>query len=357
MAQIIHPLPDDLIKPQVLDPDGSFIKIKPGEAFRKIRKTIEQQAVWLDGSYAFAMSFYSWLKIQTSREYPIKDYESSRMNRHAFRQLNARLWIAVRDYHPLLTKAPGNPWLKLFYPERPHFLMQFSDFLGMNGAWQWYEKGIKYPVLDEALHPFYGVYFPTRFEHLLLLDKWLASQPVFTRALDIGAGCGVLSFLLMKHSAQQVHATDINPNAIYGLKHELERNDAGHKLFAEQSSFTGSFIPQDGDIIVFNPPWIPAVAEAGIDWAMYYSPGFFEGFFSEAHQKMRPGSKLVLLFSNFARVAGITSENPIAHELKSGGRFRLVEKIEMPVHQIPSQRKNWLSVIRSKENVELWVLE
>jgi predicted RNA methylase len=357
MAQIEYPLPVDLIKPAILDPDGSIVRINAGETFRKIRKTMEQQAVWLDGSYAFAMSFYSWLKTQVSREYPITDYESSRINRHAFRQLNAKLWIAVKNHHPGLAKAPGNPWLKLFYPNNLHFLMQFSDFLGMNGAWQWYQKGVKFPVLDEALFPFYGVYFPTRFEHLILFDKWLASRPAFTRGLDVGAGCGVLSYLLMKHGANEVHATDINPNAIFGLKQQHQRRNTGLKLLAEQASFTGSFIPQTGDLLVFNPPWIPAPAEAGLDWAMYYTSGFFESFFSEACQKMKSGSKLVLLFSNFARVAGITTEHPIEQELATGGRFRLVEKLKMPVHQAPSPRKSWLSTIRRKERVELWVVE
>ncbi|WP_205727987.1 hypothetical protein [Flammeovirga pectinis] len=51
--------------------------------------------------------------------------------------------------------------------------MALHDVQGLNSAWQWNKKGIVLPVLRNKVHPYYGVYFPTRFDHLILFDNWL----------------------------------------------------------------------------------------------------------------------------------------------------------------------------------------
>jgi hypothetical protein len=351
-------LPDNLLKPEIFPLSLNPYCVNPGVPFRKIYTFLKQgKNVCLTGTYGFALGFYSWLKKQNNNNFPVKDYQTSRVNREALRLLNKNLFIGVEQHYANLEKAPDNPWLRVLYPEQNEFLIRFSDFLGMNGAWQWYHKGIQFPVLENKVHPFYGVYFPTRHEHLTLFDNWLTKNTGFTKALDIGTGCGVLSLMMLKHGIPFVHATDVNPNAVYSTSLEYEKRGLQSKTVIEQAAFTGSFESAGKDLIVFNPPWIPAQTATEMDSATYFEPGFFEAVFDQLYASSVPGSTLAILFSNFARVAGISNEHPIEEEIKNKTRFLLIEKVDAPVVQPPSSRKSWLSKIRQKEKVELWVMK
>lgn len=350
--------PGDLIRPEIYPVSVADALVSSGVQFREILQMLHKgRNICLTGTYAFALSFYSWLRQQNSKHNPATDYSSSRTNREAFRLFNTKLFIRILHHAVNLVKAPSNPWLKTFYAGQDDFLMRFSDFLGMNGAWQWYRRGIRFPTLDDLVHPFYGVYFPTRHEHLLLFEKWLSSNHSFERGIDIGTGCGVLALMMLKHGIPFVHATDINPNAVYSAGSEIQKRNLSGRCVIERAALSGSFEPGKNDLVVFNPPWIPEPPETSLDAATYYEPNFFESFFEHSHQKFEPKTTLVLLFSNFARVAGLSKSHPIEQELQQQKRFVLVEQFSRPVYQAPSDRKNWLAAIREKERVELWVLQ
>ncbi len=351
-------LPENLEKPGILLTKQELSPIAPGVPFRKIMGYLKDgKKVCFTGTFGFALSFYSWLKKRHNRRFPIKNYRDSRKNREQWYNLVQKLFFPVKNHTPALEKAPNNPWLKEFYPDTPEFFMGFSDFLGMNGAWQWYNKGIRFPVLHHPLHPFYGVYFPTRFEHLELFDQWLKKNRNFSGALDIGTGCGVLTFMMLKHGMAKVHATDINPHAIWSTSQDLRRQGVQDKVSLETAEFTGSFRPGPDDLLVFNPPWIPSRAEKTIDRASYYPPGFFESFFGEMEALCPGGTTLLILFSDFAQVAGITGDHPLENAIAKQTGFATVEKTVIPVRQPPSHRKSWIAEIRSKEKIELWVLK
>ena len=351
-------IPGNLTKPEMFNACGPFQRVLPGTKFSNIFNSLKNgEHLCLEGTFGFALTFYSWLKKQNQLKIPVKDYQSSRKNLDQFRSLTSNLMVRIHDHKATLEKAPEIPWLKDFYPEKKEFLIRFSDFLGMNGAWQWFSKGIKFPVLDQKVHPFYGVYFPTRHEHLLLFDNWLAKNTGFSKALDIGTGCGVLALMMLKHGIPFVHATDINPNAVYSATLEFEKRGLQSKTLIEQAPFTGSYEAGGRDLIVFNPPWIPAQVATELDQATYYEPGFFDQFFAQVQKIMNPETTLAILFSDFAKVAGITNEHPIENEIQNKSRFVLTQKLQVPVRQKPSVRKNWLAEIRQHESVELWMLK
>jgi len=354
----LQAIPDGLLKPEIFPSKGKTLYVSPGTPFRKIIALLgHSKTVCLTGTYAFVLTFYSWLKKQNNLKFTIKDYNSSCENRKNLGKLTENMMIRVTHHRVTLEKAPTVPWLQDFYPEHNDFLIRFVDFLGMNGSWQWFHNGIQLPVLDEKVHPFYGVYFPTRHEHLLLFDKWLKENNSFTKALDIGTGCGVLALMMLKHGISCIHATDINPNAVYSTKLEFGRRGLLSQTIVDLAALGGSYAPDGSDLIVFNPPWIPVKTATGLDLATCYIPGFFEDFLTWAHQTMKSDTTLVLLFSNFARSAGIIGQHPIEDEIKHNSRFLPVEKLEAPVTQKPSARKNWLDQIRQREQVELWVLK
>ncbi len=350
--------PDKIIKPEFFSSSTQVVKIEPGTPFRVIKRKITQNhKICFTHSFAFAMSFYSWLKKQNNIKNAAKDYKSFRNNRDNLKRWCTNIFIPVKNHKVALEKAPAQPWLKEFYSDSDAFMMRLSDFLGLNGAYQWYKKGIQYPVINHPVHPFYGVYFPTRFEHLSLFDRWLVEQKHIENAIDIGTGCGVLALIMSKYNIRHIKATDINYNAVFSTSMEVSRRGLSRQIEVQVSHFTGNSQEQKYALIVFNPPWIPALTDSYIDKAVYYEPGFFENFFTHIYNKMHKDSLLVILFSDFAHVAGISDVNPIIQELENNNRFFLKEKRQASVKQKASRKKNWLAEIRYQEKLSLWVLK
>jgi hypothetical protein len=347
----------NLEKPQIYN---FFAETKPFTASSNNRQVLTElrkgQKFCFEGTWGTGMAFYSWLKKRVQSRFPATDYKSSRIQREKMNALTENLFLPIKNHEPALTKAPGNPWLKEFYPKEKEFMMRFTDYLGMNGARQWHEKGIQFPGLNHKVHPFYGTYFPTRTEHLELFDKWLSGQKEIKNATDMGTGCGVLTFYMLKHGIRNIIATDINPNSLYSLEQDLERTGMQTHVKLMQTSFFDEFENNQPDLIAFNPPWIPMETHTNIDKAMYYESGFFEDFFKQAYDKIPGSGRLVILFSTFARAAGISQEHPVEQELQTGCRFSLKEKFQINIQQKASPRKDWLSQIRMQEEAELWVL-
>ena len=309
-----------------------------------------------EGTYGTAMAFYSWLKKQINQIHPIIGYESSRVNRDMLRELCQRIFVRVVNAQVDLVNAPSIPWLAEFYPNLTAFYLPFTDILGINGAWQWYNIGISYPKLQHKVHPYYGVYFPTRTEHLVLFDEWVQQSMPINNAMDLGTGCGVLSFYMLKHGISNVLATDINSNAIRSVEFDLKKQGNSQQLNLLQTDLFTDVDTSELDLVVFNPPWIPDKTSSSIDLAMYYDGDFFERFFQSAYEVLPKGCRLVILFSTFAQAAGLSVEHPILRELNTHKRYTLVNYIQSPVTQKPSNRKNWLEEIRRNEQVELWEL-
>ena len=354
-------LPHDIIKPLIRLPGDWYAEVKPGTPFRDILNLIKRgQNICITGTYGFAMSFYAWLKKYIATRYPVHDYLSSRHSRSALYELQTRIWLRFKNRLPELINSPENHWITEFYPESDDFLMTFSDFLGMNGARQWFEKGIQYPVISHRVHPFYGTYFPSRYDHLVLFDRWLSANKNYDLAVDIGSGCGILSFIMRKHGIQSIHATDINPNAVYSFRQDIKRlpDKKAENLFVEQAHLLGSFVPRAGNLIVFNPPWIPGPAEKALEQATYYDDGFFDRFFDEMSSACPVGTDILLLFSNFAIVAGLTNNHPIENALnKHKSQFQLIAFHKEKLSQKPSKKKSWLRALREKEEIELFVIK
>ncbi|TVR43206.1 MAG: hypothetical protein EA394_01630 [Bacteroidia bacterium] len=354
-------IPGDLIRPAIRTAADGMREVKPGTPFRQIKKILDSgYNCYLTGTYGFALSVHSWLKKESLKLIPIVDYAAWRQHKQILHEYQSRVWIKISKGRPNIHKAPQNPWLSEFFSGYDDFFMGFADFLGMNGARQWYERGIQYPVVNHRLFPFYGVYFPTRFDHLCLFDRWISSEKDFRRALDIGTGCGILSFIMRKQGVSFIHATDTNPNAIFGLMEELHRHGIMHGdiIFPEQADLFGSFVPGPGDLVVFNPPWIPGKAETALDSASYYPDGFFERFFNEIRTRCIKGTTIAILFSDFARVAGITSRHPIEEALQQFSKdVHLLIHDKKPVSEQPGKYKSWIADIRQNEHVELFVLK
>jgi len=346
-----------LLRPDPVPCDADILEIDGNAKYRQVEEWLSQgRRLCITDTYGTALTLYSWLKRQLGRRSPVRDYRSSRLFREMLWRLTRPLLIPIADHQITLRKAPPIPWLERLYPEQREFLLPLADLLGLNGAWQWYERGVQYPMLDYPLHPYYGVYFSTRNEHLEQFDAWLAERTdAFSTAADIGAGIGALTFLLIKHGVSQVHATDTSPNAVRSMEEDLDRLDLKDRVTIEQADLFGT--APAVDLIAFNPPWLPGEQHVPVDAGSYYSADLFPRFFATAAEHLNPDGRLLLLFSNFAELAGLTDQNPIARELEEEGRFKLVDRRERSVGP-PSRRRgqDWLYALRQKEKVQLWEL-
>lgn len=318
---------------------------------------VEGQFVLVKDFYSSGLSILTRLKEYLKRTSADESFQGQRDSRGAFRELSHRLLLQVKAGRLTVRKSPEVGWLSILYPETDEFLLPFGQVQGLNSSWQWWQKGISLPVLLDRIFPFYGTYFPTRFEHLQILDDWLKDYAGNkSSAIDVGVGSGVITYQLLKHGFDKVRATDSNPNAIHGMKAAVAEKQLSSKVeLGWGDLFAGN--DQPADLIVFNPPWLPLASDnEGIDKAMYYDADLFPRFFAAAVKQLNPGGRLVLLFSNLAQITGLTTTNPIAEELEVGGRFVKDELVTAKV-KAASKKTRRNQTWRENEQVELWVLQ
>ncbi len=316
------------------------------------------------GRYVLIRDFYSSgllvlseLRTHINGRHPDKSYRGQRENRATFRELSNRIVLRVKGNQLQVRKAPEIGWLSDLYAEISDFLIPFPQVQGLNSSWQWFQKGIAIPTLKEKIFPYYGTYFPTRFEHLGLLDMWLEAYGGSKEsAIDIGVGSGVITYQILNHGFKKIRATDLNPNAIYGMQKALNQKGLASRVeLALGDLFANCNLP--ADLIVFNPPWLPLENDSqGIDQAMYYDENLFPRFFNEASRRLKSGGSLVLLFSNLAQITRLTKFNPIEEEVKNGGRFYKEFFVKTKVRSASNKTRR-SQTWRGDEFVELWVLK
>jgi len=352
----------DLVSIQADRPSIITTEIEVISYYRKMNAK-ETVAKMITGQYVLVEEFYSngleiigELKRQLLFKHKDKSFQGQRDYRTAFRKASHRLLLKVKDNKLVVKKAPDFAWLELLYPDVSEFFVSFPEVQGMNSSWQWYEKGLEVKTLGLTLHPYYGTYFPTRFDHLKLFDKWLKKYDgAKAHAIDMGVGSGVLSFQLIQNGFERITAIDTNKNAIIGVNKECERLG-----YEDRITLINGNLFEDCtlkvDLIVFNPPWLLAKhkLEEGIDKAMYYEKNLFSDFFEQAKNHLTPDGKIVLIFSNLAEIVDKKSIHPIIDELQNNDRYRKELLLKRNVRA--SSRRTKRRDSRENEKVELWVL-
>jgi len=334
---------------------GSFIR--ESDVQETIQALLAGEQILIEEFFSNGLYLLRELTNYLEDTMPHESFLEQRAFRSEFRKLSNLILIHVKEHTLMLNKAPEIGWLEKLYPELNDFYLPLPQIQGLNSAWQWYKNGIQIPVLRNKIHPYYGVYFPTRFEHLILFDNWLKRyEGAKKTAIDIGFGSGVLSLLMVQRGFQKVFGTDINPNAIIGLSESMEGTKLSRKIELDLGHLFGKW-EKPTELIVFNPPWLPAMQEMNnLDEAIYYNEQLFPDFFEAAHKRLLPDGKIVILFSNIAQITQVTTEHPIEKELLSGERFVLVKLLKKTAKEA-SEKTNRNQHWRGEEVVELWVLK
>jgi hypothetical protein len=201
----------------------------------------EGRSLLVTDRFGTGLDILAELRVQLEDPGEDGGYVKKRAFREAFQAASKNLLAPVVGRKVALADAPRPGFLAELYPDHADFALPVEDARVLSSAWDWYDKGVHFPVLGYRVHPFYGTYIPARMEHLELFGTWLAKyQGARHRAIDVGTGSGVLALQMAKAGFEHVLATDINPNAIESVARQLRRLPKALPIELENADLLGT---------------------------------------------------------------------------------------------------------------------
>ena len=234
-------------------------------------------------------------------------------------------------------------------------VLSFRDLQGALGAAQWREKGVPIENLGVSIFPHYGVFAPTRHEYVqLLLDAPLPK--IYDTAYDIGTGTGLLAIILAQRGVKQVIATDLNPRALACAKENFTRL-ALTSVQLQQADLYSTDAPR-ANLIVCNPPWLPAKPSSPLEYAVYDANSkMLRGFLQGAKTHLAEQGEVWLILSDLAEHLQLRTRDELLGWFADSGlivKYRLDTK---PKHGRSQDDTDPLFAARSAEITSLWCLE
>ena len=234
-------------------------------------------------------------------------------------------------------------------------VLSFRDLQGALGAAQWREKGVPIENLGLSISPHYGVFAPTRHEYVtLLLDAPLPA--VHDIAYDIGTGTGLLAIILAQRGVKQVIATDLNPRALACAKENFTR-----LALTSVQLQRADLYPTDAplaNLIVCNPPWLPAKPSSPLEYAVYDANSkMLRGLLQGAKTHLAEQGEVWLILSDLAEHLQLRTRKELLGWFADSGlkvKYRLDTK---PKHGRSQDDTDPLFAARSAEITSLWCLE
>ena len=234
-------------------------------------------------------------------------------------------------------------------------VLSLRELLGMNGAHEWRKKGVAVDALPANIHAHYGVYSPIRGEYLELINT--TSFGNAKTAFDIGTGTGVIAAILVTRGIKAVIATDNNVRALNCAFDNIEKLNLKQYITLEQANlFPGG--SKKADLIVCNPPWLPAKANAPIEHAIYDPNSMMlKGFLSGVKAHLNDNGEAWLILSDLAEHLGLRSNEELQKWISDAG-LTIVEKLDIaPKHAKSSDQSDPLYAARVKEITSLYRLK
>jgi len=233
-------------------------------------------------------------------------------------------------------------------------VLSLRELLGMIGAHEWRKKGVFIDALQANIHAHYGVYSPVRGEYLELINN--APLANIKTAFDIGTGTGVVAAILVNRGVKQVVATDNNPRALQCATENIQALGLTQYIeIVEADLFpTG----KTADLIVCNPPWLPAKANAPIEHAIYDpNSQMLKGFLNGVKAHLNEGGEVWLVLSDLAEHLGLRSHDELNKWIADAG-LSVIETLDIaPKHAKASDQSDPLYLARSKEITSLYRLK
>lgn len=236
--------------------------------------------------------------------------------------------------------------------DRP-YVASLRELLGLVGARQWREKGVEVPALADRIFPHYGVYSPVRGEYLDLVAR--APLPGMALAFDIGTGTGAIAALLARRGVRNVVATDQDERALTCARENLARLEVADRVRVEHADL---FPQGQAQLVVCNPPWVPARASAPIEQAVYDPDSrMLRGFLDGLSGHLAPGGEGWLILSDLAEHLRLRSRETLLGWIDAAG-LEVVDRMDIrPRHGKAQDADDPLHAARAREITSLWRLQ
>lgn len=242
-------------------------------------------------------------------------------------------------------------------PSSINSIVSLREILGIVGAHEWRKNGVPVNALGgKSIHPHYGVFSPVRGEYVDLVANTSLPTAVLKggTAIDIGVGSGILSAVLAQRGIKNIIATDQDPRALACSTANIQRLG-----FAQQVSIVEAnlFPTAKADLIVCNPPWLPAKANAAIEYALYDPDSqMLRGFLSGLAEHLNDHGEGWLIISDLAEHLKLRSRESLLEWIEVAG-LKVTDRIDTrPKHGKAFDRDDPLFSARSKEITSLWRL-
>jgi methylase of polypeptide subunit release factors len=234
-------------------------------------------------------------------------------------------------------------------------VLSLRELLGMVGAHEWRKKGVAIDALPTNIHAHYGVYSPIRGEYLELINS--TSLGNAKTAFDIGTGTGVIAAILVTRGIKAVIATDNSARALNCAQENIEKLNLKQYITLEQANLFPSG-HKKADLIVCNPPWLPAKANAPIEHAIYDTNNVMvKGFINGVKAHLTEDGEAWLIMSDLAEHLGLRTNEELMKWIADAG-LTVVEKIDIaPKHAKSSDQSDPLYAARVKEITSLYRLK
>ena len=234
-------------------------------------------------------------------------------------------------------------------------VLSLRDLQGALGAAQWREKGVPIESLGLSIFPHYGVFAPTRHEYVqLLLDAPLPAS--YDVAYDIGTGTGLLVIVLAQRGVKQVIATDLNPRALACANENFTRLELTN-VNLQQADLYPTDAPL-ANLIVCNPPWLPAKPSSPLEYAVYdANSAMLRGVLQGAKAHLTKQGEVWLILSDLAEHLQLRTRDELLGWFADSGlavKYRLDTK---PKHGRSQDDTDPLYAARSAEVTSLWCLQ
>ena len=277
------------------------------------------------------------------------------------------------DYSIALNRAP-DVWqacVEAYGASSENSVLALRELLGIIGAHEWRKKGVAIPALNVGgqgggeqvvveqvgrIHPHYGVFSPVRGEYVELVRN-APLPPAFPTpqlAYDIGTGTGVLAAILARRGVQRVIATEQDPRAIVCAQENITRLGLNTQVQIVQADL---FPEGKAQLIVCNPPWIPARPSSPIEHAIFDPDSrMLRGFLHGLAAHLELGGEGWLILSNIAENLGLRTRNELLAAINAAGLKVLARLDVQPHHPKIADTTDPLHVAREAEITSLWRL-
>lgn len=276
------------------------------------------------------------------------------------------------DYSIALNRAPDvrQACVEVYGLGTENSVLALRELLGIIGAHEWRKKGVAITALNLGgqdgeqvveqrvghIYPHYGVFSPVRGEYVELVYN-APLPPAFAApqlAFDIGTGTGVLAAILARRGVQRVIATEQDPRAIVCAQENITRLGLNTQVQIVQADL---FPAGKAQLIVCNPPWIPARPNSPIEHAIFDPDSrMLRGFLHGLAAHLEPGGEGWLILSNIAEHLGLRTRNELLATINAAGLKVLARLDVQPHHPKIADATDPLHAARAVEITSLWRL-